>query len=58
MDIKKKLQLLECLREKRLRDLAAVAEKVYKKRETEVERWERKENERQEREDKREKRQD
>lgn len=58
MDIKKKLQLLECLGEKKLRDLVVVAEKVYNKRETEEERWESKEKEREEREDEREKNQD
>lgn len=58
MDIKKNLQLLECLGEKRLRDLVVVVEKVCNKRETEEERWERKEKEREEREDEREKRQD
>lgn len=52
MKSKKKLQFLECLGEKRLRDLAAVAETVYNKRETKEKRWKRKEKERQEREDK------
>lgn len=36
-DIKRKLHLLERLGEKRLRDLVAVAEKVYNKKETEEE---------------------
>lgn len=56
--IKRKLQLLECLGEKRLKGLVVVAEKVNNKRETEKRRQERKELEKQEREDKREKRQD
>lgn len=47
-DIKRKLQLLECLGEKRLRNLVAVAQKAYDKRETEEERQERKELEKQE----------
>lgn len=56
--IKRKLQLLECLGEKRLKGLVVVAEKVNNKRETEKGRQERKALEKQERKDKREKRQD
>ena len=47
-DIKRKLQLLEHLGEKRLKKWVAVAEKVYNKREPEEERQERKELEKQE----------
>ena len=57
-DIKRKLQSLERLGKRVIRDLVAVAEKVYNKRETENQKEERREREHQEREKKIDKRQE
>ena len=57
-DIKRKLQSLEILGERSLRDLGAVTEKVYNKRDSENQKEERREREHQEREEKIDKRQE
>lgn len=51
LDIRRKLQRIEGLRDYSLRDLVKEAEKVYHKRETEEEKQEREKKEREERED-------
>ena len=57
-DIRKKLQRLEGLQDKSLRELVQVAEKVYHNRETEEEKEERKQKEAEQKELRREKYQD